>query len=111
MSFIDKVCDIVDVFECIFFVEVMGCNVGFLVLNGVFFVVVDYVVVFEFFEFVEIEIKKIVNQIKVQCVLKGFVSFIVVVVENVWFNGLIGLIEVLQYYNINDVRLVILGYV
>lgn len=61
MSFIDKVCDIVDVFECIFFVEVMGCNVGFLVLNGVFFVVVDYVVVFEFFEFVEIEIKKIVN--------------------------------------------------
>jgi len=43
--------------------------------------------------------------------LKGPVSFIVVVAENVWPNGLTGLTEALQYHNINDVRPVTLGHV
>lgn len=58
--FIDKVWDIVDVFECIFLVEVMGRYVGFLVLNVVLVLVVDYVIVFELFESEDVELKSIV---------------------------------------------------
>ncbi|MEC9276198.1 MAG: ATP-dependent 6-phosphofructokinase [Pseudomonadota bacterium] len=111
MSSIDKVRDTADAFERIFLVEVMGRNAGFLALNGALSAAADYVVVPEFFESAETEIKKIVNQIKAQRALKGPVSFIVVVAENVWPNGLTGLTEALQYHNINDVRPVTLGHV
>ena len=52
-----------------------------------------------------------VTQIKAQRALKGAVSFIVVVAENVWPNGLAGLTEALQQHDISDVRPVTLGHV
>jgi len=61
MSSIDKVRDTADAFERIFLVEVMGRNAGFLALNGALSAAADYVVVPEFFESAETEIKKIVN--------------------------------------------------
>ena len=111
MSSIDKVRDTADAFERIFLVEVMGRNAGFLALNAALSSAADYVVVPEFFTSVEAEIQKIVTQIKAQRRLKGPVSFIVVVAENVWPNGLLGLTEALQQYDINDVRPVTLGHV
>lgn len=111
MSSIDKVRDTADAFERIFLVEVMGRNAGFLALNAALSSAADYVVVPEFFTSAEAEIQKIVKQIKAQRRLKGPVSFIVVVAENVWPNGLLGLTEALQQYDINDVRPVTLGHV
>ena len=111
MSSIDKVRDTADAFERIFLVEVMGRNAGFLALNAALSSAADYVVVPEFFTSAEAEIQKIVTQIKAQRRLKGPVSFIVVVAENVWPNGLLGLTEALQQSDINDVRPVTLGHV
>ena len=111
MSSIDKVRDTADAFERIFLIEVMGRNAGFLALNAALSSAADYVVVPEFFESADIEIKKVVTQIKAQRALKGPVSFIVVVAENVWPNGLAGLTDALQKYNISDVRPVTLGHV
>lgn len=56
---IDKVRDIVDVFECIFLVEVMGCYVGFLGVSVVFVGVVNYVILFELF----IDLELVLNDI------------------------------------------------
>ncbi|MFZ8199874.1 ATP-dependent 6-phosphofructokinase [Alteromonas portus] len=111
MSSIDKVRDTADAFERIFLVEVMGRNAGFLALNAALSAAADYVVVPEFFESPNAEVTKIVSQIKAQRALKGPVSFIVVVAENVWPNGLNGLTEALQHHHINDVRPVTLGHV
>ena len=111
MSSIDKVRDTADAFERIFLIEVMGRNAGFLALNAALSSAADYVVVPEFFESAEKEIEKLVAQIKAQRALKGPVSFIVVVAENVWPNGLAGLTEALQSHDISDVRPVTLGHV
>ncbi|MBT3137330.1 ATP-dependent 6-phosphofructokinase [Alteromonas sp. ALT199] len=111
MSSIDKVRDTADAFERVFLVEVMGRNAGFLALNAALSSAADYVVVPEFFKSADVEIKKIVTQIKAQRALKGTVSYIVVVAENVWPNGLPGLAEALQEHDISDVRPVTLGHV
>lgn len=63
MSSIDKVRDTADAFERIFLVEVMGRNAGFLALNGALSAAADYVVVPEFFESAETEIKKIDHRV------------------------------------------------
>ncbi|CAA0348494.1 6-phosphofructokinase [Alteromonas alvinellae] len=111
MSSIDKVRDTADAFERIFLIEVMGRNAGFLALNAALSSAADYVVVPEFFESADKEIEKIVTQIKAQRALKGPVSFIVVVAENVWPKGLSGLTEELMKHDISDVRPVTLGHV
>ena len=111
MSSIDKVRDTADAFERIFLVEVMGRNAGFLALNAALSSAADYVIVPEFFKSTDVETKKIVSQIKAQRALKGPVSFIVVVAENVWPEGLMGLTEALKQHEINDVRPVTLGHV
>ena len=111
MSSIDKVRDTADAFERIFLIEVMGRNAGFLALNAALSSAADYVVVPEFFDSAEKEIEKLVAQIKAQRALKGPVSFIVVVAENVWPNGLAGLTDALQNHDISDVRPVTLGHV
>ncbi|MDY6976815.1 MAG: ATP-dependent 6-phosphofructokinase [Pseudomonadota bacterium] len=111
MSSIDKVRDTADAFERIFLIEVMGRNAGFLALNAALSSAADYVVVPEFFDSVDKEIEKLVAQIKAQRALKGPVSFIVVVAENVWPNGLAGLTDALQNHDISDVRPVTLGHV
>ena len=111
MSSIDKVRDTADAFERIFLIEVMGRNAGFLALNAALSSAAVYVVVPEFFDSAEKEIEKLVAQIKAQRALKGPVSFIVVVAENVWPNGLAGLTDALQNHDISDVRPVTLGHV
>ena len=111
MSSIDKVRDTADAFERIFLIEVMGRNAGFLALNAALSSAADYVVVPEFFDSADKEIEKLVAQIKAQRALKGPVSFIVVVAENVWPNGLAGLTDALQNHDISDVRPVTLGHV
>ena len=111
MSSIDKVRDTADAFERIFLVEVMGRNAGFLALNAALSSAADYVIVPEFFSSAESEIEKLVSQINAQRTLKGPVSFIVVVAENIWPNGLAGLTDALQQRNLQDVRPVTLGHV
>lgn len=111
MSSIDKVRDTADAFERLFLVEVMGRNAGFLALNAALSSAADYVIVPEFFDNDKNEINRIVTQINGQRALKGAVSFIIVVAENVWPNGLAGLASALNKHGINDVRPVTLGHV
>jgi len=111
MSSIDKVRDTADAFERIFLVEVMGRHAGFLALNAALASAADYVIVPEFFVSEEHDIELIIRQIKAQRALKGSVSFIIVVAENVWPNGLTGLTEALNQRGIDDVRPVTLGHV
>ena len=111
MSSIDKVRDTADAFERLFLVEVMGRNAGFLALNAALSSAADYVIVPEFFDNDKNEISRIVKQINGQRALKGEVSFIIVVAENVWPNGLAGLASALNKHGIKDVRPVTLGHV
>lgn len=111
MSSIDKVRDTADAFERIFLVEVMGRHAGFLALNAALSSASDYVIVPEFFVSEKHDIELIIKQIKAQRAFKGTVSFIIVVAENVWPNGLAGLTEALNQHGIDDVRLVTLGHV
>ena len=111
MNSIDKVRDTADAFERIFLVEVMGRHAGFLALNAAISAAADYVIVPEFFTSDEVELNKIVTQIKARRAQKSAVSFIIVVAENVWPNGLNGLSEALKSKGIDDVRPVTLGHV
>lgn len=111
MSSIDKVRDTADAFERVFLVEVMGRHAGFLALNAALSSAADYVLLPELFEGCEQETTNIITQIKAQRALKGPVSFIVVVAENVWPGGLNALTQVLNDKGVNDVRLVTLGHV
>ncbi len=111
MSSIDKVRDTADAFERIFLVEVMGRHAGFLALNAALTSAANYVIVPEFFKSEEHDIELIIKQINGQRARKGTVSFIIVVAENVWPNGLAGLTEALKKRGIDDVRPVTLGHV
>ena len=111
MNSIDKVRDTADAFERIFLVEVMGRHAGFLALNAALSSAADYVILPEFFESPKGEIKKILTQIHGQRRVRGSVSFIVVVAENVWPNGLQALSDDLNKSGITDVRPVTLGHV
>ena len=111
MNSIDKVRDTADAFERIFLVEVMGRHAGFLALNAALSSAADYVILPEYFESPESEIKKILTQIHGQRRVRGSVSFIVVVAENVWPNGLQALTDALNKGGITDVRPVTLGHV
>ncbi|NDW20099.1 ATP-dependent 6-phosphofructokinase [Alteromonas hispanica] len=111
MSSIDKVRDTADAFERIFLVEVMGRHAGFLALNAALSSAADYVILPEHFESTDAELKNIITQIHAQRRLKGSVSFIVVVAENVWPKGLPALTEALNEAGITDVRPLTLGHV
>ena len=111
MSSIDKVRDTADAFERVFLVEVMGRHAGFLALNAALSSAADYVLLPELFEGCEQELDNIICQIKAQRALKGTVSFIVVVAENVWPGGLNALSTALNAKGIEDVRPVTLGHV
>ena len=111
MNSIDKVRDTADAFERIFLVEVMGRHAGFLALNAALSSAADYVILPEFFESPESEIKKILTQIHAQRRVRGSVSFIIVVAENVWPQGLQALTKALNDSGITDVRPVTLGHV
>lgn len=111
MNSIDKVRDTADAFERIFLVEVMGRHAGFLALNAAISAAADYVIVPEFFSSEQDEINNIVKQIKARRAKQGAVSFIIVVAENVWPDGLHGLTNQLVKNGIDDVRPVTLGHV
>lgn len=111
VSSIDKVRDTADAFERIFLVEVMGRHAGFLALNAALASGADYVVLPELFEDEETELHKITHQLACRRRLKGSVSFIVVVAENVWPSGLEKLTEKLKSHSQSEVRPVILGHV
>lgn len=111
VSSIDKVRDTADAFERIFLVEVMGRHAGFLALNAALASAADYVIVPERFDDEHQELERIINQIEARRKLKGPVSFIVVVAENVWPGGLNTLAERLSSHMQSEVRPVTLGHV
>lgn len=111
MSSIDKVRDTADAFERIFLVEVMGRHAGFLALNAAIASAADYVIVPEFFKSTDDELNRIVKQITARREQQGALSFIIVVAENVWPEGLLGLSNALNNKGIDDVRPVTLGHV
>ncbi|ALM90496.1 MULTISPECIES: ATP-dependent 6-phosphofructokinase [Alteromonas] len=111
VSSIDKVRDTADAFERIFIVEVMGRHAGFLALNSALASAADYVILPETFDQCDAELDKITGQIEKRRQLKGAISFIIVVAENVWPGGLNDLANKLVSKTQSEVRPVTLGHV
>lgn len=111
VSSIDKVRDTADAFERIFLVEVMGRHAGFLALSAALASAADYVILPELFTDESETIQHICHQIEQRRKLKGTVSFIIVVAENVWPGGISKLVDILTEKANAEVRPVILGHV
>ena len=111
VSSIDKVRDTADAFERIFLVEVMGRHAGFIALNAAVASASDHVVVPELFEDRETAINHMLAELQFRRENHGSISYVVVIAENVWPDGLPNLAEELESRTGSEVRPVILGHV
>lgn len=111
VSSIDKVRDTADAFERIFLVEVMGRHSGYIALNAAVASASDHVVVPELFEDPETAISQMLAELEFRREHHGSISYVVVIAENVWPDGLQNLAEVLEARTGSEVRPVILGHV
>jgi 6-phosphofructokinase 1 len=111
VSSIDKVRDTADAFERIFLVEVMGRHAGFIALNAAIASASDHVVVPEIFQNRETAMAQMLAELEYRREHHGSSSYIVVIAENVWPDGLSKLAEELEERTGSEVRPVILGHV
>ncbi|MEW9796845.1 ATP-dependent 6-phosphofructokinase [Alteromonas sp. CYL-A6] len=111
VSSIDKVRDTADAFERLFLVEVMGRHAGFLALSAALASAADYVVLPELFESEEATLADIDAQLTRRRALRGNISYIIVLAENVWPGGINDLATKLNDLTKSEVRPVILGHV
>ncbi len=111
VSSIDKVRDTADAFERIFLVEVMGRHAGFLALSAALASAADYVVLPELFSSEQETLNDIQAQLTVRRELRGNISYIIVLAENVWPGGINDLSTRLNTLTKSEVRPVILGHV
>ncbi|MDC0602730.1 6-phosphofructokinase [Aliiglaciecola sp.] len=108
---IDKVRDTADAFERIFLIEVMGRHAGFIGLNAAIASAADQVMVPELSRSCEDELENIINHIEAVKKRRGNASYIVVITENLWPDGVTKLAEVLTQKTKVECRPVILGHV
>lgn len=108
---IDKVRDTADAFERVFVVEVMGRHAGFLALNAAVASASNYAIIPELFQDEVSCVKDIVHQVRTRSETIGHDSFIVVVAENVWPDGLEHLSKQLADSLSLEVKQVTLGHV
>jgi 6-phosphofructokinase 1 len=108
---IDKVRDTADAFERVFVVEVMGRHAGFLALNAAVASASNYAVLPELFQNEASCIRDIVHQVRTRSETVGHDSFIIVVAENVWPDGLDDLSTRLADSLSLEVKQVTLGHV
>ncbi|GAA0857348.1 ATP-dependent 6-phosphofructokinase [Aliiglaciecola litoralis] len=108
---IDKVRDTADAFERIFLIEVMGRNAGFIGLNAAIASGADQVMVPELTRSCEDELKNIIDHIDAVKRRRGNNSYIVVITENLWPQGVTQLAQTLTEETEIECRPVILGHV
>jgi len=108
---IDKVRDTADAFERIFLVEVMGRHAGFLGLNAAVASAADQVMVPELTRETDDELENIISHIEAVKQRRGNSSYIVVITEHLWPDGVTKLAEILTERTTVDCRPVILGHV
>lgn len=108
---IDKVRDTADAFERIFLIEVMGRHAGFIALNAAIASAADQVMVPELTRSCDDELDNIINHIDAVKKRRGNASYIVVITENLWPDGVTKLAEVLTEKTKVECRPVILGHV
>lgn len=111
VSSIDKVRDTADAFERIFLVEVMGRHAGFLALNAALASSSDYVILPELFKSAKDTLEDILTQFTERRKQRGNISFVIVLTEHLWPNGVNALAEELTQRTQSEVRPVILGHV
>ncbi|GAB2683202.1 ATP-dependent 6-phosphofructokinase [Aliiglaciecola aliphaticivorans] len=108
---IDKVRDTADAFERIFLIEVMGRHAGFIGLNAAIASTADHILLPELSRSCEHELENLIDHIEAVKKRRGNSSYIVVVTENLWPQGITNLAEVLTEKTQIDCRPVILGYI
>ncbi|GAB5378806.1 MAG: 6-phosphofructokinase [Aliiglaciecola sp.] len=111
LSSIDKVRDTADAFERIFLIEVMGRHAGFIGLNAAIASAADQIMVPELQRSCEDELQNIINHIDAVKQRRGTSSYIVVITENLWPEGVTKLAETLTEKTQIECRPVILGHV
>ncbi len=108
---IDKVRDTADAFERIFLVEVMGRHAGFIGLSAAIASAADQIMVPELSRAADDELENIISHIEEVKNRRGNSSYIVVITENLWAEGVTKLAEILTERTKVDCRPVILGHV
>lgn len=108
---IDKVRDTADAFERIFLVEVMGRHAGFIGLSAAVASAADQVLVPELAGDRDTEIQNIIEHIEAVKQRRGNSSYIIVITENLWPQGVSKLAEELTQRTAIECRPVILGHV
>ncbi|MEP4891794.1 MAG: ATP-dependent 6-phosphofructokinase [Aliiglaciecola sp.] len=108
---IDKVRDTADAFERIFLIEVMGRHAGFIGLNAAIASAADHILLPEISRSCDHELENLVEHIEAVKKRRGNSSYIVVVTENLWPDGITNLAEMLTEKTQIDCRPVILGYI
>lgn len=108
---IDKVRDTADAHERIFLVEVMGKHSGFLGLSAAVASASDQVIVPELGTSPEQELDNLLAHIELVKKRSGHSSYIVVVTENQWPNGISELANIIYQKTQVETRPVILGHV
>lgn len=111
MDSIDKVRDTADAFERIFLVEVMGRHAGFLGAKAAISGAANYAILPELFSDPAETLDEIHQQLSIHRKRYGHESFIIVLTENLWPEGINVLAEKLENLTGGEVRPVILGHV
>lgn len=108
---IDKVRDTADAFERIFLVEVMGRHAGFIGLNAAIASAADHVMLPELGRQCNDELQNLIDHIEEVKKRRGHSSYIVVITEHLWPEGVTKLAETLGEKTQTECRPVILGHV
>lgn len=111
MDSIDKVRDTADAFERIFLVEVMGRHAGFLGACAAISGAANYVILPELFKDTTTTLEDIHQQLAIHRQRYGHESFIIVLTENLWPEGIGRLAEQLETLTGGEVRPVTLGHI
>ncbi|NVK57759.1 MAG: ATP-dependent 6-phosphofructokinase, partial [Alteromonadaceae bacterium] len=111
MDSIDKVRDTADAFERIFLVEVMGRHAGYLGAKAAISGAANYAILPELFSDPAETLDEIHQQLSIHRKRYGHESFIIVLTENLWPEGINVLAEKLENLTGGEVRPVILGHV
>lgn len=108
---IDKVRDTADAFDRVFVVEVMGRHAGFLGMSAALASASDFVLVPELFECAQTSLQQIKQQIMQRQQSRGPVSYVIVLAENLWPEGVIGLCQNVTEATGLEAKPVTLGHV
>lgn len=111
MDSIDKVRDTADAFERIFLVEVMGRHAGFLGASAAISGAANYAILPEIFVDKSTTLNDIHEQLSIHRQRYGHESFIIVLTENLWPDGINDFATELETLTGGEVRPVILGHV